>query len=114
MPSILDDQDPRYDMPEPAVAGKEGDWALEALQRVLADKPERLDWREVDNAAVNERHARISALSKESAQSLIPRPDLHRQMDHLLDEIMFPPTSESLTSTQPRSEFSREMESTND
>ena len=112
MPSILDDQDPRYDMPEPAMPGKEGAWALEALQRVLADKPERLDWREVDNAAANERRDRINYLAHTSAQSLIPRPDLHRQMDHLLDEIMFPPTSESLTSTQPRSAVSTEMEST--
>lgn len=85
-------------------------WALEALQRVLKDKPERLDWREVDNAAQNERRDRLVGLAAQSARAPYPLPGVHAELDRLMDEFFNPPTAGALASTSPRSAVSIEME----
>lgn len=111
MPSLIDENDPAYDLPEPTAPGEFNAWALEALNRVLQTRPERLDWREVDNAAQDERRSRMMSLSTKSARAPRPIPAAHAELDRLMDEYFDPPTASALPDTSPRSEASIEMES---
>lgn len=78
----------RDDMPEPVSQGGDpSKWALEALNRVLQDRPERLDWGQVDALADAERRAKITELAAHSAGQLIPSAADHARLDALLDAI---------------------------
>lgn len=109
MPEVMDKDDPSYDLPEPTEGGK-AVWMMEALNRVLKQNPERLDWREVDAAAHAERRDRMIGLAARSARAPYPLADVHKELDRLMDEYLNPPTASALASTSPRSDVSIEME----
>jgi len=53
--------------------------------------PEYLTAEQINQAAHEERVARLAAQSKKSSRAPYPLKELHRQMDHLLYEVQDPP-----------------------